>query len=523
MKADEDTRVSDYLSLKQELTQAISVFHTLASYIDPEVTAISEETIAQFLADEAGLCVYERYFQEIQRQKQHTLTEPEEKILAQIGPLARNPYSTFEILSYADLPYPDVTLANGETVRLDQSTFSKYRSTHVREDRINVFKTFFDSLSNFKRTFAVGLYGTVQKDVFFSRTRKYTSCLESALDSFNIPASVYHALVDNVRNNLDTFHRYLQLKKELINVDTFLYSDVYAPIDMDGETEYSLTQAKEMVKEACGCLGEHYVSMLDKAYTSRWIDFCPNTGKTSGAYSNGGAYDVHPYILMNYNGKYDDVSTLAHELGHTMHSYFSNKNQPFQTSDYSIFVAEVASTVNEILLMKKQLEKIESPKKRKTFLMHFLDHFKGTVFRQTQFAEFELAIHEEGEAGKSLTDERLTEIYKDIFEAYYGINEGVTEVDERFFSEWAFVPHFYYNFYVYQYATSFTASVVLAEKIFQNEEGIVDKYISFLSSGSSKDPIDLLAQVGVDMRSADPFNAMIGVMNNLMDEVASQG
>jgi oligoendopeptidase F len=519
MKADEDTRVSQFLSMKQELSQSVSAFQTRSSYIDPEITEIPVETIERFLSEEPRLCVYKRYFAEIQRQKKHTLSEPEEKILAQVGPMARTPYSTFEILSYADLPYPEVTLHDGESVRLDQSTFSKYRSTPHRDDRVKVFESFFDALNLFKRTFAVGLYGSVQKDVFYARTRHFGSCLEAALNTYNIPIAVYHSLIESVHANIESFHRYLLLKKRVIGVDTFVYPDVYAPVGEDGERVYTLSEAKKMIKEACACLGETYSSVLCKALDERWIDFYPNKGKASGAYSNGGAYDVHPFILMNFNGKYDDVSTLAHELGHTMHSYFSNTKQPYPTSDYSIFVAEVASTVNEVLLMKKQLHSMRDMSMRQSYLMHFLDHFKGTVFRQTQFAEFELKIHEEVEASRALTDEKLTEIYKGIFEHYYGLKKGITAVDERYFSEWAFVPHFYYNFYVYQYATSFTAAVVIAEKIFNNEPGIVAQYIEFLSSGSSHDPIDLLTKIGVDMRSPEPFAAMLSVMNSCMDEV----
>jgi oligoendopeptidase F len=519
MKADEDTRVSSYLSFKQELSQSISDFQTHASFIDPEVTAMDEALLRKFQDECPDLGIYRVYFQDIIRRKRHTLSEAEERLLARSGPMARNAYSVFEILSYADLPYPSITLSDGRQITLDQAGFSKYRSIPERTDRHTVFESFFDALGTFKKTFSVGLSGSVQKDIFFAKARGYESCLHAALDGSNIPVAVYHSLIENVHAALPVFKRYLRLKKKILGVAELTYPDLYAEADPDGSLTFSLSQAKEMVTRSSRFLGPEYGRVLQRALTERWIDFYPNTGKSSGAYSNGGAYDVHPYILMNFNGKYSDVSTLAHELGHTMHSYLSNTHQPYPTADYSIFVAEVASTVNEKLLMADELDKDIDDKRRLNLLVQQLDNFKGTVFRQTQFAEFELKIHAEAEAGRALSDETLDRLYREIFELYYSVEEKAVTIDPRYFHEWIYVPHFYYNFYVFQYATSFTAACVLAEELRRADHSLTDKYIRLLSAGSSRYPVDLLKEVGLDMTTPAPFERMITIMDSIMDEV----
>lgn len=304
-----------------------------------------------------------------------------------------------------------------------------------------------------------------------------------------------------------------------MGLDTLKYSDIYPPAIKGVEMNYTYDEAKPMVLDAFKPLGKDYVDVVEKAFNERWIDVYPNAGKRSGAYSSGDVYEVHPYILLNYNGKFDDVSTLAHELGHTMHSYYSNKTQPIQKADYSIFVAEVASTFNEALLMDKMLKEVTQKEERLTLLMSYLDKFKGTLFRQTQFAEFELAIHEKAEKGEPLTGEVLTAMYLDILQRYYGDKEGVTKIDPIVAMEWAFIPHFYYNFYVFQYSTSFTASMALAQAVLNNEPNAKEKYINFISGGCSKYPIDILKEAGVDMTSSDPFDRTIKEMNAIMDEI----
>jgi oligoendopeptidase F len=327
------------------------------------------------------------------------------------------------------------------------------------------------------------------------------------------------ALIQNVTNNLDSFHRYLKLKKRMLNVETLKYSDIYAPVVKGVDLEYTYDEAKKLILDAMKPLGDDYCRVVAQAFEERWIDVYPSPGKRSGAYSNGSAYDVHPYILLNYNDQYEDVSTLAHELGHTMQSYYSNKTQPFPTADYPIFVAEVASTFNETLLIDKMLKEIKDDDTRLSLLMSYLDGIKGTVFRQTQFAEFELRIHEKAERGEPLTGDVLTELYGDILKRYYGHDKGICHIDDLYTVEWAYIPHFYYNFYVYQYSTSFTASTALAEHVLSKEKGAVKKYLDFISSGGSEYPIDLLKKAGVDMTSAEPFNKTMVAMNRTMDEI----
>jgi oligoendopeptidase F len=519
MKSDQDTRDSKYLGMKQELMQLISNYTSKASYVEPEILAMDKVVLDQAIAQEAGLAVYKMYLGDLQRRKAHTLSENEEKILAESMLIADVPSSIYSIFSNAELPYPDVKLSDGTVVKLDQAGYARYRALPNRADREIVFQAFFKTLDGFRRTFGTELYGNVKKDLFYARARHYNSCLESALDGSNIPVEVYHALITNVNNNLPTFHRYLNLRKRMLGLDTLKYSDLYTPVVKGVDLQYTIEQARQNILEAMNPLGKQYLSGLTQALNDRWIDVYPTTGKRSGAYSNGSAYDVHPYILLNYNGQYEDMSTLAHELGHTMHSYFSNKAQPFATADYPIFVAEVASTFNEALLIHSQLQKIKDDDTRLSILMSYLDRIKGTVFRQTQFAEFELRIHEMAEKGEALTGDSLTKLYGEIVKKYYGDDQGVCKVDDLYSIEWAYIPHFYYNFYVYQYSTSFTASTALSERVINKEKGVVDKYIAFISSGGSDYPINLLKKAGEDMTTSEPFNKTMAAMNRTMDEI----
>ncbi|MHC4265990.1 MAG: M3 family oligoendopeptidase, partial [Planctomycetota bacterium] len=386
-------------------------------------------------------------------------------------------------------------------------------------DREAVFQAFWETFNKFKGTFGTQLYANVKTDMFYARTRNYDSSLHSALDNNNIPIEVYLALIENVHKNLDTFHRYLNLKKRMLGVDQLKYSDVYAPVVKGIDLQYSFDEAKQLVLDSAEPLGTDYTTIVKKAFDDRWIDVYPTPGKRAGAYSNGSVYDVHPYILMNYNGQYDDVSTLTHELGHTMHSYFSNSSQPYPTADYSIFVAEVASTFNEALLIKKMLSEIKDTDTRLSLLMNYLEGARQTVFRQTQFAEFELKIHEMAERGEPLTGDALTKLYGDIIKEYYGHDKGICYIDEKYTVEWAYVPHFYYNFYVFQYSTSFTASTALVEKVFEKEPEAIQRYIEFLSAGGSDYPINILKKAGVDMTTNEPFNLTMQAMNRTMDEI----
>jgi len=519
MKSDQDTRSSKYLAMEQEMQQLGTDYNSKAAFIKPEIAGMDKETIDKFIEQERGLKIYKMALYDIQRKKAHTLSEKEEKILAEAGLLADGPSTIYSIFSNAELPYPEITLSDGTTAKLTKAGYSLYRASPNREDREAVFQAFWNTFTKFKGTFGTQLYANVKKDMFYTRTRGYESSLHSALDKNNIPTAVYMALIENVTNNLDSFGRFLNLKKRMLGVETLKYSDVYAPVVKGIDLKYTFDEAKKLVLDSVKPLGSSYGRVVEKAFDERWIDVYPTPGKRAGAYSNGSAYDVHPYILLNYNDQYDDVSTLAHELGHTMHSYYSNKNQPYPTADYSIFVAEVASTFNEALLIDKMLKEIKDDDTRLSLLMNYLEGIRVTVFRQTQFAEFELRIHEKAERGEPLTGDVLNEIYGEILKKYYGHEKGICHIDDLYTVEWAYVPHFYYNFYVYQYSTSFTASTALAEKVLSKEKGAVGKYIEFISSGGSDYPIELLKKAGVDMTGAEPFNKTMTAMNRTMDEI----
>jgi oligoendopeptidase F len=519
MKSDEDTRRSKYVAMKQQIEQIATNYRAKSAFIEPEIAAMERSVIDGFLAVEPGLKTYRMYLDNIQRVKGHILSAGEEKILAEAGMLASGPSSIYGIFSNADFPYPEITLSDRVKVLLTKAGFAKYRAVTNRRDRQAVFEAFFKAIDKFRATFGAQLDSQVRKDMFYSRARNYESSLHAALDGDNIPVRVYTALIENVNKNLDTFHRYLRLKRRMLGVDTLEYSDMYAPVVEGVDLQYTVEQSKSLVLDAVRPLGDDYCSVVRGAFESRWIDLYPTAGKRAGAYCNGDAYDVHPYMLLNYNGQYDDVSTLAHELGHAMHSYYSNKCQPYATADYATFVAEVASTLNEALLIDKMLKEIEDDSVRLSLLMNYLDGAKSTLFRQTQFAEFELRIHQAAESGEALTGDLLSNIYGEILKKYYGHDKGVCQIDDLYAIEWAYVPHFYYNFYVYQYATSFTASTALSEKVLAGEPGAVAKYIEFLSSGGSDYPIELLKKAGVDMTAAEPFEKTMAAMNRVMDQI----
>ena len=519
MKSDEDVGNSKYLAMKQEIQQLSTDYSSKAAFIRPEIAEMDKDKIDEFIEQNRGLKIYKMPLYDIQRTKAHTLSDKEEKILAEASLLAGGPSSIFSVFSNAELPYPEITLSDGTKAKLTKAGYAQHRASPNREDREAVFQAFWDTFTKFKGTFGTQLYANVKKDMFYARTRVYDSSLHSSLDDNNIPTEVYLALIENVSNNLDSFHRYLNLKKRMLGVETLKYSDIYAPVVKGLDLKYTFDEAKKLSLDSVKPLGSSYGRAVEKAFKERWIDVYPTPGKRSGGYMNGSAYDVHPYILLNYNGQYDDVSTLAHELGHAMHSYYSNKNQPYATADYSIFVAEVASTFNEALLIHKMLEEIKDDDTRLSLLMNYLDGIKGTVFRQTQFAEFELRIHEKAERGEPLTGDALSELYGEILKKYYGHDKGVCHIDDLYAIEWAYIPHFYYNFYVYQYSTSFTASTALAEKVLAKEKGAVGKFVEFISSGGSDYPIDLLKKAGVDMTGAEPFNKTMAAMNRTMDEI----
>jgi oligoendopeptidase F len=519
MTSDLDVRESKPMEMRQSLTTIYAEFNARTAWLDPEILSIPAEKIEAFYKEKPGLELFRPVIENIQRLKAHTLSPAEEKILADSELTRRSMTSVYGIFSNAEIPRATVTLSTGEEVRLDAQAYTLYRSVPSRWDRELVFQAFFGNLKEFQSTYGALLNGEVNKNLFYARARHYDTCLASALSKPNIPVEVYHNLIRNVNKNLPTLWRYLNLRKRIMGLGALRYSDLYASIIKEVDVKYTVDQAAELVIKGVAKLGEDYCSVLGKGFEDRWVDWHPTTGKRSGAYSNGSAYNHHPFVLMNYTGTYEEVSTLAHEAGHAMHSYSSNKHQPYATADYTNFVAEVASTCNEHLLMDHMLKNTSDDSMKLFLLGSYLDNIRLTLFRQTQFAEFELKIHQLMESGVALTGEKLSEVYKGIIDKYYGVEEGVTEIDPVCYVEWAYIPHFYYNFYVYTYATSITASTAISQMILEGREGAVENYRKFLSLGGSKPPVDELKVAGVDMTTDEPFTITMKAMNKAMDEI----
>jgi oligoendopeptidase F len=520
MLSDQDTRSPEPQGMTQEMQLLFAEFSALASYMEPEILRVGGDTIDSFLAAEPRLSVYAFYLRDIVRRASHTLTDSEEKILADAGPLADSASNIYGILSNADFPYPTVTLEDGSRKRVDQSGYGELRASSNRHDREAAMSAFFGALGSFSRTFGTIMNSNVQRALFYSRSRKYQSTLEARLNGPNIPVSVYERLVNGVRQNLPTLHRYLRLRKRMMGIkDDLHYYDLYAPLVSSVELRYSPSEAQHHVLASVAPLGSEYSAVVVRAFSERWVDLFPNEGKRSGAYSNGGAYDVHPYMLLNYLGQYNDMSTLAHELGHTMHSYYSNKTQPYALCGYHTFVAEVASTFNEALLLNHMLDQIKDQPVRISLLGNYLESIKSTVFRQTQLADFELRMHELGLKGQPITGDVLSKLYLEITRNYYGHDLGVVVVDDYVANEWSYIPHFYREFYVFQYATSLTAAEALSARVSTGDRDALGRYLKFLGSGGSKYPIDLLKDAGVDMTTDDPLNLTMTKMNRVMDEI----
>ena len=517
--ADEDTRIAKHQGMQQEMQQIAAGFGEQISFIEPEILKIGKAKIDGWIAQEPRLKTYTFYLNDIQRRQPHTLSDAEERLLASSSVALSASSSTYNILANADFPYPSVTLSDGKTVKLDSSSYSLYRAVPNREDRRKVMEAFFTELGKFKGTYGTTLNGQVQANEFFAKARKYEVALDAALDGPNIPIPVYKRLVEGVNQGLPTFHRYLQLRKKMMNLPDLAYYDLYAPLVASVDLTYTPEESEKNVLASLAPLGAEYVAAVRRAFNERWIDLLPSEGKRSGAYSNGAAYDVHPYMLINFNGKYSDMSTVTHELGHTMQSYLSNKTQPFHLANYPTFVAEVASTFNEALLIDYMLKQIKDDNTRLSLLGNYLENIKGTVFRQTQFAEFELRLHEMAERNEPLTGESIDKAYLEITRKYYGHDKNVCQVPDYIAHEWAFIPHFYLNFYVFQYATSFTASEALASKVLTGDAAATKRYLAFLSAGGSKYPIDLLRDAGVDMTTSEPLQLTLKKMNTVMDEM----
>jgi len=519
---DQNLLISDNESLNQEAASLGTKFSEISSFINPEILKIDPKIIDQFYNDKPELKDFKVVIDDIQRLRTHTLTEREEEILASFGQVIQTPTDVYGTFNNAEMPYEKVKLASSEEIELSNSAFVRYRTNENREDRAKIFETFFNNYGKFKNTIGLNLAGKVRSDWIYAKNRNYKSSLEASLDNFAIPTSVYENLIKQIHSSLPTLHRFLDLKKKMLGVEKLHYYDLYTSVVEAVDLKYSLTEAQDIIKTSLKPMGEEYVSTVNKALTSQWIDYYPNKGKRSGAYSSGSAYDVHPYILMNWNDDYNSLSTLTHELGHTMHSYFSNQTQPFQYAGYSTFVAEIASTCNENLLNNYLLTQVKSDKEKLFLLGSYLELLRTTIFRQTSFAEFEWEIHKKVEKNEPLNGDIMSQIYYDIVKKYYGHDEGHCIVDDYMKYEWAYIPHFIgYNYYVYQYSTSLIYATAIAEKIVNEGQPAVEAYYNILKGGSSDYPINLIKKAGIDPLSSEPFELTMKKMNEVMDTIES--
>lgn len=518
LSSDLNLRDAGGQQLKAETYRVGVELRTASSWMDPEIVAIGPATIEAFLADEPELAPHAFNLRETLRQAEHTLESEQEALLSRAGLFSGKFSDIYQQLTVSDMPYPTVELPGIGEILLDKQAYVTHRGSNDRDVRSEVFTTFWGTYSDYENTLGTLLNSEVQKNWFYASSRDYAGVLEASLDRNDIPVDVYTALIRDVRANLPVLHRMLDLRRRILGLESLAYSDIYASILPQVEDTTPWEDGKTTVLEAIAPLGNDYVTTAAIGL-DRWIDVFPADGKRGGAYSSGGWYDGHPWVLLNYNDSFDSVSTAAHEMGHAMHSWLSSHTQPYPTSGYSIMAAEVSSTFNEALLKEHLLASQSDPALRMLVLGDFLERFRQTVFRQTMFAEFELEIHRRAEAGESLTGESLSEIYLDLLRVYHGHDLGVMEIDELYGIEWAFIPHFYRGFYVYQYATGMVASTALAEQVLAGEPGATERYLEFLGSGGSDNPIELLKRAGVDLESSEPFDTAIRAVNRAMDEI----
>jgi oligoendopeptidase F len=515
MRRDEDNANPKYQTLSDR-AQSLSVqVHSSTAFLVPEILAIPEEDLAGFFNLEPGLALYKQALDEITRMRAHVLSAVEEQLLAQAGEIAGAPQNIFSMLNNADLKFPNIKDENGEEVELTKGNYVLFLESQERRVRQEAFNALYSTYGASKNTIAASFNGSVKKDVFFARVRKYGSALEASLDSDNVPIAVYDNLIATVRQNLPALHRYVALRKRALGLDELHMYDLYTPIVKEVEMKVPYVEALKIVEQGLAPLGSEYLSILKEGLSSGWIDVLENQGKTSGAYS-WGSYGTHPYVLLNWQDNINNVFTLAHEMGHALHSYYSDKEQPYPYAGYKIFVAEVASTVNESLLMQHLLETTKDRNQRLYLLNYYLEQFRGTLYRQTMFAEFEKIVHAKVEAGEALTVESLNKIYRDLNVDYYGPD---VVVDSQIDLEWARIPHFYNNFYVYKYATGFSAATALSQKIIQTGQPAVEKYLEFLKGGSSDYPLNLLQRAGVDMSKPQPIADALKVFADLVEEM----
>ena len=518
LKADEDRRVAEHQERRSVAASLLSAFGEATSFVSPELLRVGSETVERYIAEDLGLAKHAFNLRNILRQEPHTLSSEAEQIIAATGPVVQGPERIYAMLSSSDLPFPTITLSSGEEVRLNQAAYSLHRASQNRDDRKHVFDSFWKSWKGYEATLGQTLDTQVKAHVFQAKARKYDSALHAALSGPNIPVEVYRTLIATTHRHLPSLYRYFRLRERMLGVEDLAYYDIYPSLVASDRT-FSLEESKELALASAAPLGDAYVDLLRQGLSGNWTHVYPQEGKASGAYMYGAVYDVHPYLLLNYNGVFGAVSTLVHEWGHAIHTLLSQAQNPYETSAYATFTAEIASTTNEVLLQEHMLSKDVSDQERLFYLGTALEAVRGTFFRQAMFAEFELQIHELVEAGEALSGARMTVLYEQLVRRYHGSDEGVLTFDSAYAVEWAFIPHFYRNFYVFQYATSIAGGTMFAERFLDGDDQARDDYLAVLSAGGSRYAYELLQEYGIDLATDAPYDALIARMDRVMDEI----
>ena len=514
-KSDEDTRDSHFQALEGQVMNLYVALSAAGSWFTPELMTVDDETLARFYAEQPGLELYRRAIDQVLRMRDHTLSPDEERLLASAGDMRVQPGNIYSLFNDADLSFPAAIDSEGKEHPVTHGSYIPLMNSADRTLRKSAFEALYGEYGKFRNTCAATLAAEAKTRRFFADARKFTSALEAALYGNEIPTEVYTNLIETVHANLPAMHKYVALRKELLGVDELHFYDLYTPIVEDLDMRFTYDEACELILKALEPMGEGYLSIVREGLSNRWIDVYETPGKRSGGYSSGG-YGMQPYILLNFQGTLDDVFTLIHEMGHSIHTYLSCANQPICYSDYVIFVAEVASTCNESLLMRYMLDHATDSRERAYLLNHFLEQFRGTLYRQCMFAEFELLVGEMTARGEVVTADALCNAYRDLNALYFG--DGIV-LDDEIALEWARIPHFYYNYYVYQYSTGYAAAIALSQRILSGEPEALDSYIGFLSGGSSADPISLLRGAGVDMASPEPVDSALKLFDELLDQM----